>query len=65
MHRHEATYLAWIQCEDEDFSNKLLEYGVRVIDGTVYGQKGYFRLNFGCPRAVLEEAINRIERAVG
>lgn len=65
MHRHEATYLAWIQCEDENFSNKLLEYGVRVIDGVVYGQKGYFRLNFGCPRVVLEEAINRIEKAVG
>lgn len=64
MHKHEATYLAWIQCDDADFSTKLLKNGVRVIDGSVYEGKGYFRLNFGCPRKVLEEAVARIGRTV-
>ena len=34
--------------------------------GQVFGDpgKGYVRLNFGCPRAVLEEALKRMEKAV-
>ena len=34
-----------------------------VHDGAWFGDKNYVRLNFGCPRSVLEEALNRIEKA--
>lgn len=63
MHRHEATYLAWIKCDDEQFTKKLLDFGVRVIDGTVYEGRGYFRLNFGCPMSLLKESVARIKKA--
>ncbi len=64
MHSHEATYLAWIRCEDPDFVEKLLKNGVRVIHGMAYLGEGYFRLNFGCPRDILKEAVRRIEYTV-
>lgn len=63
MHRLEATYLAWIKFEKPDFIEQLLANGVRVIDGQVFEGEGYFRLNFGCPRALLEEAVKRIKQA--
>ncbi len=33
-------------------------------DGADFGAPGYVRLNFGCPRDMLEEALERISRAV-
>ena len=67
----EASYLAWL-----DFSAMGLEHEVineRFInqahialnDGTTFGGKDYrccFRINLGCPRATLMEALERIAR---
>lgn len=64
MYPHEATYLAWIQSDYPDILEKLLAHGVRVIDGSTFMGKGFFRLNFACPKSVLEEAISRIEKAI-
>ena len=63
----DATYLAWINFEDtgiEDFVSLLEKYGVGVQDASIFGGKGYFRLNFATQRANLEEAIKRIKLAV-
>jgi len=30
----------------------------------VFGAEGYVRLNFGCPRALLEQALDRISSAL-
>ncbi len=40
--------------------------GVGLSDGALFGEagRGFVRLNFGCPRALLEEALQRMERAV-
>ena len=67
----EASYLAWL-----DFSATGLEHEVikeRFInqahialnDGTTFGGKDYrccFRINLGCPRATLVDALERIAR---
>ena len=63
----EAGFLAWIDCREAGLENPsnffIDEAKVGVYDGAWFGNKNYVRLNFGCPRFLLEEAINRIEKA--
>ena len=63
----EAGFLAWIDCSESGLDNPanffIEEAGVGVYDGAWFGDKNYVRLNFGCPKSILEEAINRIEKA--
>lgn len=69
----EATYLAWIDfreyCIDETELNRILidQAGVVLNKGSIYGEQGvgFFRLNFACPRQVLEEALCKIEGVLG
>jgi len=39
---------------------------VCLMDGYLFGPSGagFQRMNIACPRAILEEALNRIEKAV-
>lgn len=63
----EATYLAWIDARGLGVENpqKFFEqHGVGMNDGADFGAPGFVRLNFGCPRDMLEEALERISRAV-
>lgn len=63
----EATYLAWIDVRKLNIDNAaefFEHHGVGVIDGAEFGQKGYIRLNFACSRDCLEQAIERIQKAV-
>lgn len=63
----EATYLAWIDARGLGVENpqKYFEqHGVGMNDGADFGAPGFVRLNFGCPREMLEEALERIEIAV-
>lgn len=63
----ESTYLAWIDVRDtgvEDPVHFFEQAGVGLSDGNFFGQKGFVRLNFGCPKAVLEEGLKRIETAL-
>ena len=63
----EATYLAWIDCRriDTDNPTRFFEQaGVGFSDGEEFGGAGYVRLNFGCPRATLEEALARMNAAL-
>jgi len=70
MVKPEGTYLAWLDCRDtglEDPYKFFLESAqVALNDGTTYGQggQGFVRLNFGCPRAMLVEAMERMRRAL-
>ncbi len=69
----EATYLAWLDLREYDMEesvmNRLLidRAGVVLNKGSIYGKEGvgYFRLNFACPRQVLEEALLNIEAVLG
>ncbi len=59
----EATYLAWIDARGagvEDPARVFEEGGVGLSDGAAFGAPGYVRLNFGCRRALLEEALERM-----
>ena len=62
-----ATYLAWISYVDTgiaDFVAHLENHGVGVQDASIFGGKGYFRLNFATQRANLVEAIKRIRESL-
>ncbi len=63
----EATYLAWIDVSGlslEDPYQFFLDAGVGVSNGKDFGNSNYLRLNFGCPKSTLEQAIIRIEDAL-
>jgi cystathionine beta-lyase len=63
----EATYLAWIDCRDAGLADptKFFEQaGVGLYDGRVFGGEGFVRLNFGCPRAQVEQALDRMAVAL-
>ena len=60
----EATYLAWIDARAIEAEHPLPAFealGVGLSDGRDFGAPGFVRLNFGCRRAVLEEALRRIQ----
>ena len=72
----EGTYLLWLDCtgllaaaglrpdELDDFV--LEEAGLWLDDGAIFGAggRGFTRINVACPRATLNEALDRLEAAV-
>ena len=67
VHAPTATYFLWIDFRDTGWNDpyrKLLDHGVELSDGARFGGPGYLRLNFGSARSILEEAADRIERAL-
>jgi cystathionine beta-lyase len=63
----EATYLAWIDARDlgiKDTAGFFEKAGVGLSDGKDFGAPGFLRLNFGCPKKLLEESLAKMERAV-
>ncbi|NOX30333.1 MAG: pyridoxal phosphate-dependent aminotransferase [Actinobacteria bacterium] len=69
--RPEATFLVWLDCRELGLDSSALaelirrEAGVVVEPGSIYGPEGegFVRINIGCPRSVLEDALERM-RAV-
>jgi cystathionine beta-lyase len=71
MAKPEGTYLAWIDCREAGIPGNpqqfFLKTGrVALNDGTTFGRdgEGFVRLNFGCPRPILEEALQRMKLAL-
>ena len=63
----EATYLAWIDTRERGIGNPEMFFeqaGVGLSDGAAFGLPGFVRLNFGCPRSLLTEALQRMQRAL-
>nr|WP_320010376.1 PatB family C-S lyase [uncultured Desulfobulbus sp.] len=63
----EATYLAWIDLRErgiEKTQQFFEQAGVGLSGGSGFDLPGFVRLNFGCPRSRLEEALHRMERAL-
>jgi cystathionine beta-lyase len=63
----EATYLAWIDVSAAKLENPahfFEQAGVGMSPGRDFGDDRFMRLNFGCPRDTLEEAVSRIRRAM-
>ncbi len=64
--RPESTYLAWLDCREmptDDPVGFFEDAGVGLSDGKPFGMPGFVRLNFGCPRCALDEALTRMLRA--
>lgn len=65
----EATYLAWINVESLNLPDPIAHFeahGVGLSDGAFFAAKrgSHVRINFGCPRATLAEALRRMKAAV-
>lgn len=67
----DATYLAWLDCRETKIAGNphrffLERAGVALNDGATFGPggAGFVRLNFGCARATLAEALERMGTAL-
>ncbi len=68
----QGTYLVWLDCRELGMDNITLRCFMRekarigFDDGFLFGASGngFQRMNIACPRAILEEALRRIETAV-
>ncbi len=63
----EATYLAWIDARALGSDNPAALFeraGVGLSDGADFGAPGFLRLNFGCRRATLDDALGRMSVAL-
>lgn len=69
----EGTYLAWLDCRAlgpaiaaDPFTFFLERARVALNDGATFGApgRGFVRLNFGCPRAMLVEGLERMRAAL-
>ncbi|NQU29359.1 MAG: putative C-S lyase, partial [Anaerolineae bacterium] len=71
----DATYLAWLDCNELISSGKIkgspqeffIEKGkVAFNEGADFGPggEGFVRLNFGCPREILVDGLERMKKAL-
>lgn len=71
MKKPEATFLLWLDFRAYNISSKELERrmieeaGLALNKGWMFGREGegHMRLNIGCPRDILHEALERMKRA--
>ena len=68
----EGTYLIWLDCRglglpEEELEHLIVQEAKLWLDaGVVFGEsgEGFERINIACPRAVIREAMERLNRAV-
>lgn len=72
MIRPEGTYLAWLDFSDFNLTDvelqQLMQTKAKIAldDGYIFGAGGehFQRINFGCPRTILEKALKSIEKSL-
>lgn len=71
MAKPEGTYLAWLDCREAGIPGNpfkfFLDRGrIALNDGVTFGPggEGFVRLNFGCPRALIADGIERMAMAL-
>lgn len=70
--RSEGTYVLWLDCRGLDLPAEKLnqffidEAGIVFNDGLAFGEsgRGYQRMNIGCPRSIIKEALTRLAKAL-
>lgn len=68
----QASFLVWLDCRGMNLSQEELvrffidKAGLALNDGSTFGQggEGFMRLNIGCPRSVLEKAMEALKKAI-
>jgi cystathionine beta-lyase len=66
-----ASYLVWLDCRELNLSQQQLEdffvshAHLALNSGTTFGKEGtgFMRMNVGCPRSVLEQAMKQLKEA--
>ena len=69
--RPQASYLVWLDCRKLELSQEaLVDFfvsGARLAlnDGAMFGKEGegFMRMNVGCPRSILEQAMKQLKEA--
>ncbi|MBI9067819.1 MAG: pyridoxal phosphate-dependent aminotransferase [Salinivirgaceae bacterium] len=64
----ESTFLIWIDCRELGLSGKELnnlflhKIKVAINEGSMFGLggEGFIRMNIGCPKSIVQQALNRI-----
>lgn len=65
----DASFLVWLDCRKTGLSHESLidmfvnKAGLALNDGAMFGEEGsgFMRLNVGCPRKILEEALLKLK----
>jgi cystathionine beta-lyase len=71
VYQPQASFLIWLDCRELGLKQKELvalfkdKAGLALNDGTMFGPggEGYMRLNAGCPRAILKQALEQLRSA--
>lgn len=70
--RPEASYLVWLDCRGLGISHEELielfekKAGIFLNEGSMFGKegRGFMRLNAGCPRETLRQALEKLKKAI-
>ncbi len=70
--RPQASFLVWLDCRGLGLDHEKLidlfvkKAGLALNDGAIFGKEGegFMRLNIGCPRAMVLEALEKLHKAV-
>lgn len=70
--RPQASFLVWLDCRALGLAHEQLvslfvdKAGLALNDGEMFGQggQGFMRMNAGCPRATLMQALEKLRSAL-
>ena len=73
VYRPQASFLVWLDCRELKLTQPELvqlfedKAGLALSDGTMFGKEGegFMRLNIGCPRSILNQALELLKKAIG
>ena len=71
VYQPQASFLVWLDCRELNLPQQELvalfkeKAGLALNDGSMFGPggEGHMRLNVGCPRSILEQAMNALLKA--
>lgn len=73
VYRPQASFLVWLDCRELKLAQPELvqlfedKAGLALNDGIMFGKEGegFMRLNIGCPRSILNQALESLKKAIG
>lgn len=73
VYQPQASFLVWLDCRELNLTQDELVYlfkdkaGLALNDGKMFGPEGegFMRMNVGCSRLIIEQALNELKKAVG
>ena len=72
VYQPQASFLVWLDCRELRLPQEELvtlftkKAGLALNDGAMFGPggEGFMRLNIGCPRSILEQALDALKKAL-